>query len=129
MKHIIATTAAFCLMTCASLAMPMCGSGKRISCVVDGDTFWIDGEKVRIEGIDAPEVHGSCPAETAMAKAAATELARLLADGPIVVFKSGKDRYGRTLARVETGGNDIGAALIAAKLARHWRGRKETWCE
>ncbi len=34
-----------------------CHTGGGINCVVDGDTFWIGGEKVRIAGIDAPETH------------------------------------------------------------------------
>ena len=28
--------------------------------IADGDTFTLDGEKVRIENIDAPEMHGKC---------------------------------------------------------------------
>ena len=34
-----------------------CSIGGGTNCVVDGDTFWIGGEKVRIAGIDAPETH------------------------------------------------------------------------
>lgn len=32
----------------------ICQSAKRITCVVDGDTFWLNGEKVGISNIDAP---------------------------------------------------------------------------
>lgn len=34
-----------------------CYRGGGTDCVVDGDTFYIGGEKVRIPGIDAPETH------------------------------------------------------------------------
>lgn len=36
--------------------MEMCGSGPRVTCVVDGDTFWLDGVKYRSNGFDTPEV-------------------------------------------------------------------------
>ena len=39
-------------------AMPICGFGRRINCVVDGDTLWLDGEKIRLDSINAPEVEG-----------------------------------------------------------------------
>jgi hypothetical protein len=34
-----------------------CPTGGGVDCVVDGDTFWIGGEKVRIADTDAPETH------------------------------------------------------------------------
>jgi len=38
-----------------SAEVPICGSGKRITCVVDGDTVWFEGVKYRFEEIDTPE--------------------------------------------------------------------------
>ena len=38
-----------------AFAIGKCGSGKRVTCVVDGDTFWLKGEKIRVQGYDAPE--------------------------------------------------------------------------
>ena len=37
---------------------PVCGSGPRITCVVDGDTVWFEGVKYRFEEIDTPEKGG-----------------------------------------------------------------------
>src|SRR6185369_6931931 len=34
-----------------------CYTGGGRNCVVDGDTFWMDGVKIRIADIDAPETH------------------------------------------------------------------------
>lgn len=102
--------------------------------VVDGDTFDLiadDGsrERIRIENIDAPELHSpSCPAERDLAILSAARLVALLASGDIEVLRSGTDRYGRTLAVVGAGGRDVGVVLIAEHLARPWRGRRETWC-
>jgi endonuclease YncB( thermonuclease family) len=43
------------LMAAPAYAIEKCGSGKRVTCVVDGDTFWQDGVKIRMEGYDTPE--------------------------------------------------------------------------
>src|SRR3546814_8565008 len=39
----------------AARSFGLCFTGGGENCVVDGDTFWIDGEKVRVADIDAPE--------------------------------------------------------------------------
>ena len=40
----------------ASETFSMCYGGHRITCVVDGDTFWFRAEKIRIADIDTPEL-------------------------------------------------------------------------
>jgi endonuclease YncB( thermonuclease family) len=58
---------------------PICGVGRRITCVVDGDTFWLDGVKIRIADIDAPELSPArCEAERLKGEAAKSRLQRLL---------------------------------------------------
>ncbi|WP_421855407.1 thermonuclease family protein [Oricola sp.] len=109
----------------------VCGSGRRIDCVVDGDTLWLDGEKIRIAGIDAPEVKGRCPAEIVRADEATRALVRLVSGSPVRLHRQGEDRFGRTLADVETPRGDVGEILVALELAARWRGRREpaeTWC-
>lgn len=111
--------------------MPLCGSAKRVNCVVDGDTLWLDGEKIRIVNIDAPEVDGRCRAESAHAATATRVLAALVSNREIRVEREGEDRYGRTLASLSTSEGDVGSALVAQRMAVHWRGRREpaeTWC-
>jgi micrococcal nuclease len=111
--------------------MPLCGSGRRVNCVVDGDTLWLDGEKIRIVNIDAPEVNGRCRAESVRAADATLLLARLVSNRPIRLERDGRDRYGRTLASLVTPEGDVGSALVARRMAVHWRGRREpaqTWC-
>lgn len=34
---------------------PICGGGLRVTCVVDGDTFWLNRQKIRIADIDTPD--------------------------------------------------------------------------
>lgn len=121
-----------CAMSARSQAdlgdMPICKGGKRISCVVDGDTIWLDGEKIRLEGFNAPEIQGSCARESALARNARDLLQELLSGRSITIERSGLDRYGRTLATIRANGRDVGDIMIGESLAHVWRGRKENWC-
>ena len=97
--------------------------------VVDGDTFRIGAESIRIMNIDAPEISSpGCASEYATAIRARDRLAELLRPG-VVVLRRGRDFYGRTLAVVlDLDGGDIGARLVAEGLARLWDGRRRPWC-
>lgn len=109
--------------------IPICGAGERYTCVVDGDTLWLEGEKIRLVGIDAPELgEPECAAEAALAWAATERLARVLSAGEVSVSRQGEDRYGRTLARIAVAGRDAGDVLVLEGLARRWAGRREGWC-
>lgn len=108
-----------------------CHSGGGTDCVVDGDTFWIHGTKIRIADIDAPETHPSrCPREAELGNAATRRLQQLLSAGPISLEVADRDadKYGRKLRIVMRGGKSIGAMLVDEGLAREWTGRREPWC-
>lgn len=108
-----------------------CDRTPRINCVVDGDTFWYKGRKIRISDINTPEVsQPKCAQEFALAKRARSRLYQLLNDGNFSL-KSGsrdKDYYGRDLRVIERNGSSLGDILIAEGLAHAWKGRKESWC-
>lgn len=107
-----------------------CGA-RRITCVVDGDTFWMDGEKIRIADIDTPEISGPlCPEERALGLAATDRLIGLLNDGPFELEPSDRDRdrFGRKLRVVVRNGRSLGEELIEEGLAHRWNGHKEPWC-
>ncbi|GLV24310.1 thermonuclease family protein [Sphingobium sp. Cam5-1] len=100
-------------------------------CVVDGDTFWLEGAKIRIADIDTPETHGPrCSAEGALGMRATQRLLALLNAGTfsLVPVKRERDRYGRTLRIVTRQGQSIGALLVAEGLARPWTGARQPWC-
>ena len=112
-------------------AFGQCHRGGGVDCVVDGDTFWIDGEKIRIADIDAPETHPSrCAEEARLGNAATDRLQALLNAGPVtlVTIDRDTDRYGRKLRVVERGGVSLGDMLVSEGLARPWEGRRRPWC-
>jgi micrococcal nuclease len=109
----------------------LCGPGRSNACVIDGDTIKIGARKIRVEGIDAPEMAGHCAEESALAIRARDRLRALLNEGPFVALARGVrsfDQYGRELRRIERGGRDLGAVMVAERLAHHYRGHKEGWC-
>lgn len=118
-------------VTLAAAAFALCTSAPRQTCVVDGDTFWLRGEKIRIADINAPETHeAGCPAERALGERATRRLAQLLSAGAFELRVEGRatDRYGRQLRVVRRAGRSLGAQLVSEGLAEPWRGRRSDWC-
>jgi endonuclease YncB( thermonuclease family) len=109
--------------------------------VIDGDTFearvhvWPGLDittKVRLRGIDAPELKARCPAERAMAEAARDALRDLLAEGAVGVSAITPDKYGgRVVADAATHSiANVSAALQAKGLARSYGGgHRRGWCD
>jgi micrococcal nuclease len=109
-----------------------CHSGGGYNCVVDGDTFWSAGEKVRIADIDTPETHPArCAEEDRLGRAATDRLQALLNAGSFSLepIDRDTDRYGRKLRRVVRNGRSIGDILVAEGLARPYSGgTRSGWC-
>jgi micrococcal nuclease len=109
-----------------------CGPGRGIACVIDGDSFKLGDRKVRIVGIDAPElIEPRCPQEAALAPRSADRLLSLLNQGPFDMVAHRlhrQDRYGRDLMVLERNGNSIGKQLINEDLAHRYFGAKRSWC-
>ncbi|NTF97788.1 thermonuclease family protein [Rhizobium rhizogenes] len=116
----------------ASEAFSICGSGQRITCVVDGDTFWFRGEKIRIADIDTPELSPPrCERERERGLAAKQRLLDILNSGPLS-FKTtarDEDRFGRKLRIVYRERRSVGDILVAEGFARKWEGSRRSWCE
>lgn len=108
--------------------------------VFDGDTFearvriWPGMDvttRVRLRGIDAPEMSARCAAERKHAEAARDALLRLLNEGSVAVSHIGQDKYGgRVDANVSTARtSDVSAALIERGLVRRYSGgKRDGWC-
>lgn len=109
----------------------ICYTGGGQNCVVDGDTAWIGGEKIRVADIDAPETHPPrCPSEADLGARATKRLAELMNAGPFELRTIGRDtdRYGRKLRVLMRHGRSIGDQLVEEGLARTWEGRRRPWC-
>lgn len=88
-----------------------CGVASHSACVVDGDTFWLDGVKLRIADIDTPSLAPPrCDYERRLGLKAKARLSELFSAGPFVleIGSSDEDRYGRKLRVVRTKERELG---------------------
>ena len=109
----------------------LCPTGGGRNCVVDGDTFRLGGERIRVADIDAPETHPPrCAREARLGAAATHRLRALLNQGPVVLVRADRDtdRYGRKLRIVTRDGASLGEKLVEEGLARRWGGARRPWC-
>jgi endonuclease YncB( thermonuclease family) len=136
-----------CILLLAALATPLAARERlpgpipaSVAVVIDGDTLrvkarvWLGQEVdtlVRLHGVDAPELDGRCADERRRAEDARAFVRRRTQDRPVTLVDVRTDKYGgRVLARVMAAdGTDLGAALVAAGLAKAYRGgRRVPWC-
>jgi endonuclease YncB( thermonuclease family) len=108
--------------------------------VVDGDTFearvnlWpglYTTTKVRLRGVDAPEMSARCSEERTSAEAARHALRRILDQGEVSIASVTFDKYsGRVVADALTQATpDVSEAMLATGRVRPYSGgRRETWC-
>ena len=102
-----------------------------IHSVYDGDTCTLDidlglntirkKEKVRLYGIDAPELRGVSDEEKELGRAARDWLWEKLDEAEEVVVRTHKDKtgkYGRLLGTLYADGKNLNAALIDQGLAK-----------
>ena len=78
--------------------------------MVDGGTIKIDGERIRLHGIAAPEIRQLCRLEGdpwECGKRAASALADKVRDQLVTCEEKDRDRYGRMVARCLVNGEDL----------------------
>lgn len=109
----------------------LCFTGGGTNCAVDGDTAWMDGVKIRVADIDAPETHPSrCEREADLGRRATLRFQELLNEGSITLqsVDRDQDQYGRKLRIVMRDGQSLGMQLVNEGLARSWTGPRRPWC-
>lgn len=93
--------------------------------VVDGDTLDVGAVRVRLHGIDAPELGQRCTNADGVrwdcGTWAADELRRRIAGRSARCETVDTDRYGRTVATCTVAGQDVGRMLVAEGLALAFR--------
>jgi endonuclease YncB( thermonuclease family) len=112
------------------VTLTLCPASARDNCVHDGDTFWFNGEKIRILDIDTPELNGQCVEERLLALRSRDRTLELLNAGPFDLVADARDHdsNGRLLRKVQRNGQSLGDQLVAEGLARNWSGEREPWC-
>jgi endonuclease YncB( thermonuclease family) len=108
--------------------------------VIDGDTIlvrariWLGQDvetRVRLFGVDAPELKAPCEEERALARAARDFVHTRVESKRVILRDVRYDKYGRrVLARVLTPeGEDLAESLIRRGLARPYdSGTRPNWC-
>lgn len=93
---------------------------------VDGDTLWIKGERLRLEGLDAPERAQTCTNAEGRAwdcgLAARTEMATMAGAANITCEGHARDRYHRLLVVCRDGDTNINARIVRLGLAVSYGG-------
>ena len=103
---------------------PVAGMGR----ASDGDSFRLGEDRIRLLGLDAPELAQACTAADGRTwpcgHAARGRMAELLAAGPADCRPEDIDQYDRLLATCMIDGRDLGAAMVSEGLAvssgRYW---------
>jgi endonuclease YncB( thermonuclease family) len=107
----------------AALAVPEALSQRTISGparVIDGDSLVIAGQRVRLFGIDAPELGQTCGTDWC-GKAARAEMERTIGDAAVTCVERGSDHYGRLVAQCTALGSDLGQHMVAVGMAVAYR--------
>ena len=94
--------------------------------VIDADTLEVKGERVRLEGIDAPETRQICERASGTlypcGQAATRALRERIGDGNVVcALDPQRDRYGRALGVCSVHGEDLNAWLVSQGYALAYR--------
>ncbi len=88
--------------------------------VIDGDTLSIEGERLRLKGIDAPEYRQRCrrdDGDWSCGEEARKALATMVKTGVPECRGRERDRYGRLLVTCAAGNLDINAAMVRNGMA------------
>ncbi len=92
----------------------------------DGDSLKISGIRIRLLGIDAPELYQKCKDKNNITwkcgLASHKRMASLIRGNEVTCLSDAEDRYGRLLAKCAVENVDVGAILVSEGLAVSYRG-------
>ncbi len=115
----LAGTFILCLLATPALA-DVTGPAR----VIDGDTLEVQGQRIRLHGIDAPETRQLCRLDGKpwqCGEDATNALTEKIARQPVTCEDLGRDRYKRIIARCTVAGEDIGTWMVSEGLALAYR--------
>ena len=104
------------------LGGPVCANVSGPIRVVDGDTFEIGGDRVRLFGIDAPEIGQPCILDSGTTIDCGAwvddQVTELYEGKTATCIGRERDRYDRLIATCDVDGADMGRTLVAEGFAR-----------
>jgi len=92
--------------------------------IVDGDTIYLNGEKIRFTGIDTPELKQTCIKDDAKDSCGITAkqiLIDKIGDNTVECISEGKDQYKRTLAECFVNNESLSCYLVRSGYAFAYR--------
>ena len=93
--------------------------------VIDGDTIEIQGQRIRLYGIDAPESRQTCRdgngRDYRCGQRATSALSNKIGGQTVSCDQKDIDRYGRIVAVCRVGGEDLNGWLVSEGLAIAYR--------
>jgi endonuclease YncB( thermonuclease family) len=92
--------------------------------IVDGDTIYLNGEKIRFTGIDTPELKQTCIKDDAKDSCGITAkqiLIDKIGDNTVECISEGKDQYKRTLAECFVNNESLSSYLVRSGYAFAYR--------
>jgi len=93
--------------------------------VIDGDTLVVRSQRIRVAGIDAPELDQPCITPSGMewrcGDVARAALGRLVVGKTVDCEVSGDDQYGRLIATCRVNGRDAGRWMVNRGWAMAYR--------
>ncbi len=98
------------------LATPALADVTGTARVIDGDTLEIQGQRIRLHGIDAPESRQLCRLDGQpwqCGKDATDALTGKIARQPVTCEDLGRDRYNRIIGRCTVAGEDLEKWMVA----------------
>ena len=92
--------------------------------IVDGDTIYLNGEKIRFTGIDTPELKQTCIKDDAKDSCGITAkqiLIDKIGNNIVECISEGKDQYKRTLAECFVNNESLSSYLVRSGYAFAYR--------
>ena len=115
------------------LGSPVAAIGQSLAgtaTVIDGDTIKVDGQAIRLFGIDAPEADQTCDREGVSwecGKAATQQLTSLVDGRTVECSVQGTDSYGRSVAICTVGYTEINCTMVEQGWAVAYRTYSSTY--
>jgi Micrococcal nuclease (thermonuclease) homologs len=109
----------------------LCGTAKQDDCVITADSFMLNGQKIRIAGIEVPDIRKpACEAERIKASDAKLRVRAFLDSGPFDVHAAhagDEDSSGQKIRAISRNGVSLSDILVREGLARR-PGSAGGWC-